>query len=201
MLGQVEEAGLIRPRAWRAALAAAALVGLIASTGAGPKAPVRTATLADVRAEMAARRGAPLLVNFWASWCAPCLAEMPDLGRVESRFSAHRVKVLGVSVDLFVSDDGAPLRSRIAELLDRSKVRYTNLLYTGTQDPLAQAFGLLGVLPSSILYGPDGKEIRRWVGPVTLDEIDSALASPRKGGPKAASPTPAAGTGRSQGVG
>jgi len=188
MLGQVEETGLAPPRLRRAALAAAALIGLVAATGAGPHAPVRTATLANVRSEIAARRGAPLLVNFWASWCGPCVAEMPDLGRVETRFSGHRVKVLGVSVDLFVSDDGAPLRSRIAELLERAKVRYTNLLYTGHQDPLAEAFGLLGVLPSSILYGPDGREIRRWVGPVTLDEIAVALGPPRKGGPKAASP-------------
>ena len=192
MLGQVEETGLAPSRVRRAAVAAAALIGLVAAAVAAPHAPVRTATLADIRSEIAARRGAPLLVNFWASWCAPCVAEMPDLGRAESRFSAHHLKVLGVSVDLFVSDDGAPLRSRIADLLDRAKVGYTNLLYTGTQDPLAEAFGLLGVLPSSILYGSDGREIKCWVGPVTLDEIASALGPARKGGSKAFShPIPA----------
>jgi len=137
---------------------------------------LRSANLEAIRKEIASRRGSPLLVNFWAVWCAPCVEELPALAAIESRFAKSRIRVLGVTCDLLVEDDSPDLRARVAAVLKRARVSYANLLYEGREDPLLSGFDLPGPLPVSILYGADGAEMRRWTGTLPVNELEAALA-------------------------
>ena len=131
--------------------------------------------LAAVHRAIRARRGAPLLLNVWASWCEPCVDELPDLAKVESRFASSRIKVLGVSSDLILEDDSPALREKVAGALRKAGVGYPNLLYQGDADPLLEAFDLPGPIPYSILYGPDGRVVKRFSGRLRIAELAKTL--------------------------
>ena len=137
---------------------------------------LRTADIEAIRKTIASRRGAPLLVNFWAVWCAPCVEELPDLASIETRFAKSSVRLLGVNCDLLLEDDSADLRSRVGAVLGKAKAAYPNLLYEGREDQILEAFDLPGPLPVSILYKADGSEARRWTGILPMKELEAALA-------------------------
>lgn len=115
---------------------------------------------------LAAFRGRPLLVNLWATWCAPCIKEMPTLDALAQRDSA-KVKVLALSQDL----DAAKIAPFFA------KGGY-NALQPYHDGKLAFSVGLGVNLPTTILYDSVGKEVWRfsgttdWAGP----EAAKALA-------------------------
>jgi len=93
----------MRLRALLVLLVSLAIQGCGASTGgttARASVPeVEVAGLARVEQAIAEHHGHPLLLNFWATWCAPCVAELPDLLAVAAE---HEVRVLGVSFDLML---------------------------------------------------------------------------------------------------
>jgi thiol-disulfide isomerase/thioredoxin len=105
------------------------------------------ATLADFR-------GKPVLLNLWATWCAPCVAEMPTLDRLAAR-EAGRLHVLTVSQDL----DG---REKVEAFFDRQGYRN---LETWLDPQMALMTELkAGTLPTTILYDSQGREVWRVVG-------------------------------------
>ena len=114
-------------------------------------------------------------MNFWAVWCAPCVAELPYLARIMSRFKSSGVRVIGVNCDLLVEDDSESVRGKVRRTLQTAGVEYPNFLYTGTQDSLVGALGLPGPLPFSVLLGADGKERKRWTGTLPVAEVESEL--------------------------
>ncbi|MFN7174764.1 MAG: TlpA family protein disulfide reductase, partial [Thermaurantiacus tibetensis] len=111
----------------------------------------RTETIADI---LAANPGQPVLVNLWATWCAPCLKELPTLDRLAAE-TKGRLVVVPVSQDMEGWRKVGPAFTA---------ARYPNLrtrLESGMQFCAAvKATGL----PRTILYGPDGKEIWRYAG-------------------------------------
>lgn len=147
----------------------------MAKAASVPAAPLAAASLDEIRREIENRKGAPLLVNFWASWCDPCVAELPDIATIESRFASRRMRVIGVSCDLFVESNTRALRRKVAGVLSKARVLYPNFLYSGREDPLLEHFKMPGAIPMSILYDERGEEIRRWEGRIAVDEVDKAL--------------------------
>lgn len=120
------------------------------------------ATFRDADGEetsLAAFRGKPLLVNLWATWCAPCVKELPTLDALADRPGAPQV--------LALSQDGAAPDKVRAFLAER------NLGLEAFQDSEMAISAALGVqiLPTTILYGSDGREIWRYSG--DLDWTDS----------------------------
>jgi thiol-disulfide isomerase/thioredoxin len=110
-----------------------------------------TETLADI---LAANPGQPLLVNLWATWCAPCLKELPTLDRL-ARETKDRLVVVPVSQDMEGWRKVSPAFT--VETYPDLKTR----LESGMQFGAAlKATGL----PVTILYGPDGKEVWRYAG-------------------------------------
>ncbi len=101
-------------------------------------------------------RGVPVLVNLWASWCAPCIKELPTLQKVEQAQSKDGQ--LGV---IAVSQDRAPKSSVDAFLADKDIARFAAF-----HDPEMALSGALGVevLPTSILFDSEGREVWRYVG-------------------------------------
>jgi peroxiredoxin len=99
----------------------------------------------DIR--LAEFKGRPLLLNFWATWCPPCKAEIPSFIELADKYRAQGLAVLGVSVD----DDPAAIRQFAAEY----KVNYPLLVGRGRTDLIAE-YGAGLVVPVSWLIEADG---------------------------------------------
>jgi len=111
-----------------------------------------------------AARGSVLVVNFWASWCAPCRAEQPDLTRVAGGYAARGVAFLGVNV----SDDRDSARAYMREL----GVPYPSLF-----DPKAETAPRLGVvgLPTTFVLDRDGVVGYQRTGRTTAASLSARL--------------------------
>ena len=112
----------------------------------------------------AAYAGRPLLLNFWASWCAPCVKEMPELDRFAQTQGTDGVQVVGIALE-----DAEAVRA----FLTRIPVTYPILLDTpGPADSSVQVGNAMGVLPYSVLIGADGRILRQRAGPFDPGELD-----------------------------
>ena len=118
-----------------------------------------TATLADYS-------GRVLLLNFWATWCLPCRAEMPWFVEFQTAFEGDGFAVLGVSVD-------EPGRDVVAPFLDRSPVNY-RIALADTEARLAP-FGPKNVLPTTWLIDRRGRIAAEHVGLVSRAAIDAEI--------------------------
>ncbi len=125
----------------------------------------RTARLADFR-------GRFLLVNLWATWCAPCVREMPSLERLQARFG-NRLSVLAISEDRQGSAVVEPFLAKLG--LERLAI------YLDPQDAAQQAFHARG-LPTSYLVDPKGRILgllegaAEWDSPAMLQRLDGYLS-------------------------
>ena len=102
---------------------------------------------------LAAFKGKPVLVNLWATWCGPCVAEMPTLENIAQR-AGGKLKVLTVSQDREGVDIGKPFAKNGFKLLEK---------YRDPESKLGFAFAT-GMLPTTVLYDAQGKEVWRVVG-------------------------------------
>jgi len=117
---------------------------------------------ADYR--MADLKGKVVLVNFWASWCAPCLAEIPEFIKVREQYHDRGFEILGISTD----DTPEQLR----EFATRNRTNYPLVQVTGeVEDAYGPVFGL----PTSILIGRDGSVCKRHFGPLSKEQLEKEL--------------------------
>lgn len=108
-------------------------------------------------------RGAPLVVNVWASWCGPCQAEAPDLARVAGAY-AGRVRFLGIDVL-----DARPSAQAF--------VRQAGWPYPSLYDPNGEIRDRLGLVgqPVTLLYDADGRLVATQVGPISAEQLSAWL--------------------------
>ncbi len=133
---------------------------------AGQKAP--TAPFADADGQdvtLADFAGKPLLLNVWATWCAPCKAEMPTLDALAKAEKA-RMNVIVVSQDL----EG---RAPVLAFFNETGVKNLEP-YTDADNAILAAFGNAIALPTTILYDKDGQEVWRIAGGVEWNEAKMA---------------------------
>jgi thiol-disulfide isomerase/thioredoxin len=113
-------------------------------------------------------RGRPLVLNFWATWCPPCIREMPLLDRFHAQVAPRGWQVVGLAADA-----AQPVR----EFLQRAPVRYGVVLAGGAGITLARRLGNPdGALPFTVLFGSDGRVERRKRGELTEAELAAWLA-------------------------
>jgi thiol-disulfide isomerase/thioredoxin len=105
-------------------------------------------------------RGKYVLINFWATWCAPCVSEMPSLLRLQKAMGGDKFTVLAVSEDL----KGWPV---IGPFLERLSLKDLPAVHD-PQGATARDFGVSG-LPATILIDPTGLVLGRVVGPAEWD--------------------------------
>lgn len=111
------------------------------------------------------------VVNVWAMWCAPCVAEMPDLRALDDAFGAE-VAFAGVSLDDMLPDASQkPVRA----FLDKYKIVYPNIYYTGNADALGDYLNFNGELPVTIVFDRNGKELWRHEGRINREQTIARL--------------------------
>lgn len=170
---------------WIAGGAAACAVALLTlpwllRTGEAPAAPAAAATTAGAGApakldltvkdmngapvRLADYKGKVIVMNFWATWCGPCQAEIPELIQTYNEYKDRGVVVLGISID----DTAETLRA----YAPTKKMNYPVLLM---QDDVDEAYGPIFGVPITYFIGRDGRISRKHLGPVTKAQADQEI--------------------------
>jgi thiol-disulfide isomerase/thioredoxin len=108
-------------------------------------------------------RGRPLVVNFWATWCAPCVEEMPDLQRIRGEYRSRGVEVIGIGIDS---------AARIRAFRDQHGIAFPLLVAGVEGSELGRQLGNTeGALPYTVLFDPEGRLVRRKLGQIRPAEL------------------------------
>jgi thiol-disulfide isomerase/thioredoxin len=114
-------------------------------------------------------RGKWVLVNFWATWCPPCLEEMPDLGALYDDRKNKDLVVIGVAVDFQNPKE-------VLEFADNMLVPYPIVL---GDKRITDQFARIRGLPTTLIYDPNGKLTKTHRGAITRKQIEGIIGSPR----------------------
>jgi thiol-disulfide isomerase/thioredoxin len=160
---------------------AAGTAGSGSSAGSASATPTDAPTVSlkdlnDKDVNLQQYKGQVVLVNFWATWCAPCKVEIPWMIEFQKKYSPRGFTILGVSMD----EDG---KKAIEPFLEKERfdvngqkepMNYPILLGS---DAIGEKFGGILGLPTSMLFTRDGKKVRTIVGLVDRDDISKAIES------------------------
>lgn len=109
--------------------------------------------------------GKPLVVNFWATWCAPCVKEMPDLQELHKRYP--EVNFVGIAVDSL---------DNVKEFLERVPVSYDILLAgSGGLKQMRSVGNKKGGLPFTVVFGSNGRVSERILGQIDPEKLDEVI--------------------------
>jgi len=109
-------------------------------------------------------KGKVLIVNFWATWCSPCLQEMPEFVKLQQEFESKGLQFIGILTD----DEADAAR----DFLKTKPLNYPVLDGSIGGRQLAQKLGdTAGVLPVSVVFDPNGKRAYTEIGIFTRDEV------------------------------
>lgn len=112
--------------------------------------------------------GRPVLINLWASWCSPCVQEMPELQRYHAQQGDNGTQVIGIALD----DVAA-----VQDFLKRIPVDYPVLVdAAGPADAGVRLGNPKGVLPYSVLLSADGTVLKQRIGPFADGEVQAWAA-------------------------
>ena len=112
-------------------------------------------------------RGKYLVVNFWATWCTPCLKEIPAFVKFYDENSDH-VEILGLDfepVDLV----------KINDYVERFSMNYPIVLYDEDNDSEYSNFGEVVGMPTTQIYSPEGQLLQTFMGEITIDDLNKFI--------------------------
>lgn len=143
-----------------------------AETGTNAAASLFTHSLADADGRpqnLAQWRGKTLIVNFWATWCAPCVEEMPELSALQTEIAAREIQIIGIGIDS---------QAKIADFAAAHKIGYPLYVAGMEGSDLARRLGnRAGALPYTVLIGRDGTIKNTYLGRLKIDQLRADLQS------------------------
>jgi thiol-disulfide isomerase/thioredoxin len=117
---------------------------------------------------LANTRGKLTVVNFWATWCPPCIEEMPELSRIHAEMSPKDIKIVGLAVD-------SP--SNVREFLEKNSVSYPLLITGASGSELAKRLGnAIDALPYTVLIDEKGNVLKQKAGRIHEEELRKWIA-------------------------
>jgi peroxiredoxin len=117
--------------------------------------------------KLSALRGRVVVLNFWATYCGPCITEMPDLVAIQNQYAALGVQVVGASLDTLAE------QKEVRKFITDMKINYPVWLGATTED-LAR-FGLGPTIPSTVVIGRDGKIVAVFRGAIRQADLKRQL--------------------------
>lgn len=123
--------------------------------------PFAMKDLAGEMVSTATLKGKAMIINFWATWCAPCREEIPEMVALQSRYK-DSLQIIGIS-----EDDGPP--DQVAKFVQKIGINYPVIMYT---DALEKEYGGVSALPTSFLVNRDGRVVQKDVGVYPLEYYD-----------------------------
>lgn len=157
-----------------APLAKGDMAKLTVADGPGPETAIKAVDADGKPVTLADFKGEVVVVNLWATWCAPCVREMPELARLQAAYEGKPVKVVAVSLDKGEAD----IAKAKAFIADKKPLRF----YHGDYAVAFEVTPPAGGLPTTILYDRTGRERARlaggadWSRPDAKAVIDRLLA-------------------------
>lgn len=140
----------------------------LAPTGARAAPDVTFTTLDGQRVDLTSLRGKPILVNFWATTCVGCVAEMPHLAELYEEFNAEGFEIVGVAMYYDPPN-------QVLELTRQREVPYPISLDVDGQ--IGKAFGDVSLTPTSFLVDPNGKIVFHKIGELDMDALHNRVES------------------------
>ncbi len=140
-----------------------------ADTAVGALMQISMADPAGKQHKISEWQGKVLLVNFWATWCPPCVAEMPELEQLQADHDSKGLQIVGIGID-------SP--TNIREFAEKHKITYP-LLVGGLQGTeVSRSFGNdAGGLPFTVLIGADGSVKQTYMGRLDMQKVRADLDS------------------------
>jgi peroxiredoxin len=138
-----------------------------------PAPPLVITSLSGAKVSLESLRGRPVLLNVWATWCLPCLEEIPELVKLHDRHASEGLAVVGVSVDVGSAVDA--VRSFVAE----HEIPFA--IWLDPEERVSHAFGVRGV-PATFVLDREGRVLLRREGPITAEDPEFARALERARG-------------------
>ena len=113
-------------------------------------------------------KGKYLVINFWASWCTPCLKEIPAFVEYYKENSGH-VEILGL--------DFEPVNIEVInEFVERFSINYPIILYSHINDTEFNKFGEIVGMPTTIIYSPKGELLQTFMGEITVEDLNKYIS-------------------------
>ncbi len=129
--------------------------------------------MAGLEALLDESRGKVTVINFWATWCVPCVAEMPYLAAFYRQHPRDEVAFLALSLD-----SPSEIETTVPRFMKEHEIPFPAYVLTERDiEEVSQVVRqeIYGALPVTIVYDRSGDVQRVWEGPITLDELNSAV--------------------------
>jgi thiol-disulfide isomerase/thioredoxin len=123
--------------------------------------------LSGIEQRLSAYRGRVVVLNFWATYCVPCIKEMPDLAAIQNHYAAMGVQVIGAAAD--TAED----KQKVLQFIKSAKVNFP--VWLGASAESMQQFGLGSALPGTVVIGRDGKIAAKFRGIIKPAELKKQL--------------------------
>ena len=138
-------------------------------------------TLEGQTRKLSAFRGQAIVVNFWATWCAPCREELPRLSKIASEYEGKPVSFV------FISIDDTKSRARIPAAL--AELHFRHETWVGADTDTLDRFGLGEIVPGTLVIDAQGEIVARIIGEAHEEDVRKAvdwLLSGKQGAPPTA---------------